>query len=147
MMAYKTKSMLPKYPQGQKLSSSTEIIYEYCKHIKNWSASWEISKEDLTIGQAIVEQFTLFLINGIEKGRAKRTIKRYTDYLWILGGELIRRVNEDDTERNLIVTDLILKYIDNEGGPYWRHARDEAEHAEYDSVCRQLFKFMTTSSN
>jgi hypothetical protein len=145
-MVSKKKPMLPKHPQKQKLSS-TEIIYEYCKHIKNWPTSWEISNEDLTIGQAIMEQFKLFLINLIEKGRAKRTIKRYTDYLWVLGGELIRRVNEDDTERNLIVTDLILKYIDDDGGPYWRHARDETEHAGYDSVCRQLFKFMTTSSN
>ena len=146
MMASKTKPMLPKYPQEQKLSSNTEIIYEYCKHIKNWPASWEISKEDLTIGQAIMEQFKLFLINRIEKGRSKRTIKRYTNYLWVLGGELIRRVNEDDTERNLIATDLILKYIDNEGGPYWRHAHDEAEHSEYDSVCKQLFKFMVDNS-
>jgi len=145
-MAYKTKSMLPKYLQEQKLSD-TEIIYGYCKRIKNWPTSWEISKEDLTIGQAIMEQFKLFLINRIEKGRAKRTIKRYTDYLWVLGGELIRRVNEDDAERNLIVTDLILKYIDDDGGPYWHHGRDETEHAEYDSVCRQLFKFMTTSSS
>jgi ribosome-binding protein aMBF1 (putative translation factor) len=145
MMVSKTKSMLPNYPQEQKLSS-TEIIYKYCKRIKNWPASWKISKEDLAIGQAIIEQFKLFLINRIEKGRAKRTIKRYTDYLWVLGGELIRRVNEDDAERNLIATDLILKYIDDDGGPYWHDARDEAEHAEYDSVCRQLFKFMTQDS-
>lgn len=49
-------------------------------------------------------------------------------------------------KKNLIVTDLILKYIDDDGGSYWYHVRDEAEHAEYGSVCRKLFKFMMTSS-
>lgn len=48
-----------------------------------------------------MEQCKLFLIIRIERWRAKRTIKRYTDYLWVLGGELIRRVNEDDAEKKL----------------------------------------------
>jgi len=147
MMASKTKPMVQKYPLKQKINSGSELLYEYCKNIKNWSVSWKISTEDLAIGEEITEQFKQFLINHIEKGRAKRTIRRYADYLWVLGGELIRRINEDDTERSLIATDLILKYIDDDGGPYWRHARDETEHAEYDSVCKHLFKFMTTNPN
>jgi hypothetical protein len=53
----------------------------------------------------------------------------YAGYLWVLGGELIRQLNEDESERGLLVKDLILKYIDDSGGPYWHHARDESEHA------------------
>jgi ribosome-binding protein aMBF1 (putative translation factor) len=99
MMTSKTKPMVQKYPLKQKVNSDPEILDEYCKHIKNWSTSWKISTEDLAIGQAITQQFNQFLISRIEKGRAKRTIKRYADYLWVLGGELIRHLNEDETER------------------------------------------------
>ena len=123
------------------------LLYLYCKDIENWPARWEIVKEDIPIGRAITEKFKLFLLDRIKKGRAKKTIKNYADFLWVLGGELIRSINEDDDERQLSADDLILKYIDDSGGPYWRHACDEIEHAKYDSVCKQFFKFMTTDFN
>lgn len=127
--------------------SHVNLLYAYCKDINDWANRWEIVEVDLTIGQAITEQFKLFLIDRIEKGRAKKTIKTYASYLWALGGELIRRINEDDSERQLSAKKLILKYIDDAGGLYWRHAYDEADHARYDSVCKQLFKFMTQTSD
>jgi hypothetical protein len=126
--------------------SAIELLYQYRKDIDNWPQDWEIAKEDLIVGEAIKEQFKLFLINSIEQGRAKRTIKRYAVYLWVLGGELIRRINEDESERSLSGNDLILTYVDDSGGPYWRHARDEVEHDEYDAVCRKFFKFITQNS-
>lgn len=65
------------------------------------------------------------------------------DYLWALGGELIRQINYDEAERKLSAKEIILKYIDDEGGPYWRHARTEFEHGQYNSVCGKLFKFIS----
>lgn len=121
---------------------SADLLLQYCKDINDWSGSWEIDEIDIEIGKAIVEQFKPFLIEKIEKGRAKKTIKTHALYLWALGGELISQINEDETERNLSARELILKYIDESGGPYWRHANDEADHARYDSICKQLFKFM-----
>lgn len=121
---------------------SADLLLRYCKDINDWPDSWEIDETDIEIGKAIVEQFKPFLIDKIEKGLAKKTIKTHALYLWALGGELISRINEDETERSLSARKLILKYIDESGGPYWRHANDEAEHMRYDSVCKQLFKFM-----
>ena len=103
-------------------------------------------EEDVIIGQAITEQFKLFLIDLLEKERSKKTIRNYGDFLWVLGGELIRSINEDEDERKLSARELILKYIDDSGGPYWRHADDESEHSRYDYVCKQLYKFMTSNS-
>lgn len=123
-----------------------DLLPAYCKKINNWPASWEGVEEDIIIGQAITEQFKLFLIDLLEKGRAKKTIRNYGDFLWVLGGELIRSINEDEDERKLSARELILKYIDDSGGPYWRHACDESEHSRYDSICKKLFKFMTTNS-
>ncbi|HEX4849411.1 MAG TPA: hypothetical protein VFV08_01330, partial [Puia sp.] len=77
------------------------LLHVYCKDIDNWPAKWEIAEEDIVIGKSITEQFKLFLIDRIDKGRAKKTIKNDATYLWVLGGELIRAINEDESERQL----------------------------------------------
>lgn len=123
--------------------NSIDLLFQYCKDINKWPETWEIDKKDIKIGEAILEQFKLFLIDRIKKGRAKKTIKSHGNYLWALGGELIRAVNEDTSQRRLSGRNLILKHINDSGGPYWRHAVSEADDAQYDSVCKQLFKFMT----
>ena len=147
--------MISKMLTNQKQKASSEksdtnhidLLYAYCKDIDNWPDKWEIAEEDIVIGKSITEQFKIFLIDRIDKGRAKKTIKNDATYLWVLGGELIRAINENETERQLSARALILKHIDESGGPYWRHAFDEAEHSRYDSVCKQLFKFITTNFN
>lgn len=123
-----------------------DLLLKYCKDINDWPDKWEIDELDIEIGKAIVEQFKLFLIEKIEEGRTKKTIKMYVLYLWVLGGELISRINENETEHSLSARELILQYIDESGGPYWRHANDESDHARYDSICKQLFKFMIGNS-
>jgi hypothetical protein len=146
--------MLAELPSRKKQTSSSysgnenslDLLLKYCRDIDEWSDRWEIEKADLKIGHAITKYFKQFLIDRIEKGRAKSTIKIYAHYLWALGGELIRQINEDESERQLSAKNLILKYVDDSGGPYWRHARDELEHARYDSVCKQLYKFITGNS-
>ena len=126
------------------LPTPEKLLRQYCKTIPEWPSNWAISsKQDPAVGQDIVSEMIPFLIDLIQKGRAKGTIKKYASYLAALGGELIRCLNQDDTERKLSARQLILKYIDNEGGPYWKHASDDLDHERYDSVCRCLYKFMT----
>src|SRR3990167_509668 len=81
--------------------NSMDILIHYFKNINEWPESWEIDKGDIKIGEAVLEQFKFFLIDRIENGRAKKTIKSYGNYLWALGGELIRAVNEDTSQRKL----------------------------------------------
>jgi len=118
------------------------ILLEYCKDINEWPARWAIDNSDVQIGKSINEYFKQFLIDRIVKRRAKSTIKIYAKYLWALGGELIRKRQDGSEEGELIAKEFILKYISNAGGPLWLHARDDYEHARYDSVCKQLFKFI-----
>jgi len=130
-------------PSSSSDKTTAQLLKEYVKNIDEWPGAWEIDQADLIIGAAILVSFKLFLLDRIEKGRAKKTIKMYASYLWVLGGELIRQVNDNPRERKLTTQELILKYVDDSGGPYWRHASDELEHQQYDSVCKQLFKFLT----
>jgi hypothetical protein len=126
--------------------ASLDQLIQCCKNLEDWPSSWEIGGSDLKIGKAILEEFKPFLIDRVEKGRAKSTIKIYAQYLWALGGELIRQVNDEPNQRRLPAKKIILKSIDDSGGPLWRHARDGMDHARYDSVCKQLFRFLTKNS-
>ncbi len=145
MLTKSTPTRKQKILAQQDNKNIAAILLEYCKDIDEWPCRWEIDKADVKMGQALLEPFKLFLIDRIEKGRAKSTIKIYANYLWALGGELIRQINYDDDERRLSAKELILKYVDGSGGPYWRHARDELDHYRYDSVCKQLFRFITNN--
>lgn len=125
---------------------SSNLFLEYCKDIDKWSDSWEIDEGDIKLGHDIVEQFKPFIISLIEKGLSKKTVKSYRDYLWALGGELIRQVNDDESERRLSARELILKHVDDCGGPYWRHAYNEADEEKYHSACKKFFRFITEKS-
>lgn len=122
--------------------NGAQLLLEYNKKINEWPNQWQGDEEDIPIGQAINEYFKSFLLYKIEQGKSKKTIKISAGYLWALGGELIRQINDDEEERKLSAKNLILKYVDEGGGPYWRHANNELDHAKYNSVCKQLFKFM-----
>lgn len=137
----KKKSLLPKDD-----TLPAELLHKYCKNIDSWPEEWEISRADIRIGKALNNEFKKFLVDLIEKGRAKKTIKNHASYLCALGGELIRIINEDESERCLSAKKLILKHVDDSGGPYWCHAYDESEYDRYDSVCRQFFKFFTKNT-
>jgi hypothetical protein len=123
--------------------NDAELLLQCCKDIEEWPNRWEIDEADVIIGQAINEYFKLFLIEKIKQGRAKKTIRITGNYLWALGGELIRQINYNETERKLSAKNLILKYVDQNGGPYWRHASNDVDHDKYDSVCKQFFKFLS----
>lgn len=104
--------------------------------------------DDLPPGNLALGVFIQYLIHLMEKGRARSTVKKHGDYLWALGGEIIRDTSESGFDRNLSAIDLVLGYVDSQGGPYWRHANSEDDQQQYDSVCRSLYRFLCkTQSN
>lgn len=117
-------------------------LEDICDDMDQWPDSWAGDSEDIPVGQKILSQFRLFLQSQINKGRAKSTLKRHTNYLWSLGGEIIRQVNTHNENYHLNARELVLYYINEIGGPYWRHAYDDNDHERYGSVCRLLYKFM-----
>ena len=136
--------------QGSPQASSDDRakLKAYCKDIDRWAESWAGFPDlDVPVGERIVAEFTPFLLALISERRTKKTVKKYADYLWALGGELIRHVSTDEKARKLPARTLILKHIDETGGPLWRHARDEQEHAVYDAVCRRFYQFLTSTKS
>jgi len=99
-------------------------------------------EHDLVAGHLILDVFMAYLAHLIDKGRARSTMKKHADFLWALGGEIIRDTSESGFDQNRPAYDLVLGYVNNLGGPYWRHANCEEDQLQYDRVCRALYRFL-----
>ena len=101
-------------------------------------------EKDLPAGRRLVQCFMPFLLHLTESGLSKRTIQNHVDNMWVLGGEIIRDVNNDPSLRKLSAQRLVHNAIDEEGGPLL-HNGWEDEQRSFDSTCRKFHRFLTQS--
>ena len=59
-------------------------------------------EKDLPPGRRLVVYFMPFLLHLAESGLSKRTIQNHVDNMWLLGGEIIRDVNEEPRLTHLL---------------------------------------------
>lgn len=99
---------------------------------------------DLPLGAKLVEYFMPFLLDLAGSGLSKKTIRRHVDNMWLLGGEIIRDVNEDLRLRKMSAEKLVGNVIDQEGGPLIHNGWEE-EQRSFDSTCRKFHRFLSLS--
>jgi hypothetical protein len=99
-------------------------------------------EKDIPPGEQLVACFRPFLEQLVSSELSRKTIRKHIDNLWVLGGELVRDMNETPKLRKLLAKELLLKVLDEEGGPLIHHG-SEAEQRSFDSTCRKLFHFLT----
>ena len=118
-------------------------VLSYCNDIESWPRSWEIDTPDIEIGNRVLHAvFLPFFENLISEGLAKKTIKMHISNIWLLGGEIIERVNFDEELRNDDGTTLVEKLINEFGGPYSSHLDTASQKKSFNSSCKKLYKFM-----
>jgi hypothetical protein len=78
-------------------------------------------------------------------GLSGKTIRRHVDNLWLLGGEIIRDLNQTPSLRKVGVEPLLRDLIHEDGGPLI-HNDSEEEQRSFDSTCRKLHRFLTQSN-
>ena len=64
--------------------------------------------------------------------------------MWLLGGEVIRDVNEEPHLRKRSAEQLVRSVIHEDGGPLI-HNGCQDEQQSFDSTCRKLHRFLTQS--
>ena len=74
-------------------------------------------EKDLPVGRQLVDYFTPFLLHLAESGLSKRTIQNHVDNMWLLGGEIIREVNQEPRLRKSSAEQLVRNVIHEDGGP------------------------------
>ena len=91
-------------------------ITRSCADLENWPRSWMGWPKDLR-RERLVSCFRPFIEHLASSGLSPKTIRKHTDHLWLLGGEIIRDLNENPFLRRKDVVEVLLGVIDDEGGP------------------------------
>jgi hypothetical protein len=124
------------------LPSTPAALLPYCRDLEEWPERWMGVEEDLPPGRRIVKCFMPFLLHLAESGLSKRTIQNHVDNMWVLGGEIIRDLNEDPSLRKVTAEKLIGTVVHEDGGPLI-HNGWEDEQRSFDSTCRKFYRFLT----
>jgi len=124
---------------------AAHALHAYCPDIEDWPKSWSYEESDLAPGQRIVEFFKPFLMYLLAKKLASSTLRRHRDHLWMLGGEVIRRRQEDPLLCNLSVEKVTFELLEEDCGPLIWPRITEQEQDTFDASCKKLYKFLTTA--
>ncbi|MBK8526376.1 MAG: hypothetical protein IPL57_04490 [Rubrivivax sp.] len=121
-------------------------LYQAVPDLDDWPRSWHVDPADIPVGQQIVQVLTPFLLQLLDQGLAKTTLRRHRDNLWTLGGELIRCRYDDDELARKNVKDALLQLIEDDGGPLMCPRITEPEQDSLDATCRKLNRFLHESA-
>src|SRR5438105_13741821 len=72
-----------------------------CKDLDEWPQSWIGFPKDLPPGDKLVDCFRPFIHDLIQLQLSRKTVCRHVDNLWVLGGEIIRDLNEIPSPRKV----------------------------------------------
>ena len=89
----------------------------------------------------MVACFRPFLEHLIQQNLSRKTMRKHVDNLWILGGEIIRDLNETPSLRKVPVQVLVLDVI-KEGEPLLYHGDSEDQRRSFESTCRKFRRFL-----
>ncbi|MBU6995443.1 hypothetical protein [Ferrovum myxofaciens] len=125
---------------------AAHTLLQYCPDIENWPKSWSYEESDLAPGHLVVEFFKPFLLHLLARNLAASTLRRHRDHLWMLGGEVIRRRQEDPHLCRQPVEKVILGLLEEDGGPLIWPRITKQEQDAFDASCRKFYRFLMKSS-
>src|SRR6202140_4279670 len=85
--------------------------------LDTWPRSWMGSEKDLPLGEALLACFRPFIAHLASSSLSRKTIQKHIDNLWLLGGEIIRDLNDDPRLRKVAADRLLKKVTHDDGGP------------------------------
>lgn len=120
----------------------------YCPDLREWPQRWCIEERDLLPGQALLDLFAPFLDHlRVYSGLARKTLRRHRDNLWLLGGDIVRRLHEEPTLRKRSVRNTLLDLLnDDEGAPLIYPPLTEEDQRSVDSTGRKLNAFLRSAT-
>lgn len=119
----------------------------YCPDLATWPTSWCGEERDIIAGEQIVAVFTPFLLDLLAQGLSRKTRNLHRDNLWLLGGEIIRDINETPKLRKRQVGELIREAIASDEGPLIHGGFSEQEQRSFDSTCKKLNRFFAARAD
>ena len=99
-------------------------------------------EKDLPPGERLLACLRPFLEHLASSSLSPKAIRRHVDNLWLLGGEVIRDLNEDPSLRKVAAKRLLRNVIHQDGGPLIHNGSDD-EKRSFDSTWRKLHRFLS----
>jgi hypothetical protein len=124
------------------MSAPSSDASAYCRDLDNWPRSWMGLEKDLPPGEQLLACFRPFIEDLASSSLSPKTIRKHVDNLWMLGGEIIRDLNQDPSLRKVAADRLLSDVIHADGGPLI-HNGSEEEQRSFDSTCRKLHRFLS----
>jgi hypothetical protein len=110
-----------------------------------WPKSWAGAHEDEPVGRRLVAVLRPFMTHLQYQGLSSGTRRRHLDNLWLIGGEIIRRLDDDPARRDQPTHALLLEAIQDGAAPLVRDLT-EKQQAALDATARKLLKFVAASN-
>ena len=109
--------------------------------LEEWPKSWAGLEDDEAPGRKLLVQLRPFIMGLIEQGLSAKTVRRHLDNLWAIGGEVVRRFNDEPHLRHEPARQLLLDAVEMGEAPLFPHAT-EADRPSADTTARKLLKFL-----
>lgn len=120
-------------------------LLQFCQDIEGWPKSWAGEEIDIVPGRKIVEYLKPFLLYLLTTKLAPKTLRSHRDHMWMLGGEVIRRLNDEPPLRRKPVEKVTFDLLEEDGGPLiWPKITEQQQDA-FDASCRNLYRFLQTA--
>lgn len=111
----------------------------------DWPQSWAGDEDDEPIGRHLAAILHPFMTRLHSEKLAPRTLRRHLDNLWLIGGEVIRRLSYDPALRTKPPIELLLDAVAGGEAPLVDDLT-EVEQAALDATARKLLRFLTSQS-
>src|ERR1700693_5974436 len=117
-------------------------VSAFCGDLDNWPRSWMGLEKDLPPGEALVVCLRPFIEHLALASLSPKTIRQHVDNLWTLGGEIIRDLHYDPSQRKMAADRLLRNVIPPYGAPLIHTGSEDAQRS-LDSPCRKLHRFLS----
>jgi hypothetical protein len=119
----------------------------YCPDLSTWPSSWCGEARDVIPGEQIVAVFTPFLLDLLAQGLSHKTRNLHRDNLWLLGGEIIRDINETPQLRRRSAREFVMQVVADDEGPLVHGGTSEQAQRSFDLTCKKLSRFLATHAD
>lgn len=126
---------MAKMPTPKKVK---ELIPDFDK----WPESWMGTERDLGYGKKLLPFMEKFIHYLMAQGLSRKTLKEYVDYLWLLGGTIIKDVSIYEKHKRDAL-EVILEAIEVDGClPDGYDHMSKNELASFKKICRKFEEFL-----
>jgi len=132
----KWKVLKARTPRIKRTGTQRHDLEHYCRDLNGWPSSWMGLEKDLPPGEQLLSLFRPFLESLAASELSPKTIQKHVDNMWVLGGEFIRDLHNDPSQKRKPV-DRVLRQMIEFGGPLLYHGGEDQQRS-FDSTWQQV---------